>query len=189
MRVHLDGKMVYAATTAHPIAAAALDALVDNGATRGGPERADIALLCFDLLPREDADPGPLLAEAESICSQMAVRGGGRLVIVASALASMPARRHGKFSVAMARVPAIIRVLAMLHGPHVLVNGVGVGAIGNPLLCGDAAMLGHASIQRVGTIEEVVDPILFFCDPMNTYTTGQFLSIDGGWAAGYARSF
>jgi NAD(P)-dependent dehydrogenase (short-subunit alcohol dehydrogenase family) len=50
-------------------------------------------------------------------------------------------------------------------------------------------MLGHASVTRPGTIEEVVDTALFFADPLNTYTTGQMLSVDGGWTAGYGRNF
>ena len=28
-----------------------------------------------------------------------------------------------------------------------------------------------------------------FADPLNTYTTGQMLSVDGGWTAGYGRNF
>jgi NAD(P)-dependent dehydrogenase (short-subunit alcohol dehydrogenase family) len=119
----------------------------------------------------------------------MTVRGPGRLVVLASALAALPARRHPRFSAAMARIPATLRTLAMRHAPQLLVNGVGTGPIGDPLLAGDAAMLGHASIKRPGTIGEIIDPILFFCDPANTYTTGQFLLVDGGWSAGYARSF
>jgi NAD(P)-dependent dehydrogenase (short-subunit alcohol dehydrogenase family) len=38
-------------------------------------------------------------------------------------------------------------------------------------------------------VDEVVATLLFFCDPLNSYTTGQLLTVDGGWAAGYGRSF
>ena len=38
-------------------------------------------------------------------------------------------------------------------------------------------------------LDEVVAAALFLCDPANTYTTGQLLSVDGGWTAGYARNF
>ena len=36
---------------------------------------------------------------------------------------------------------------------------------------------------------EAVAAALFFCDPLNSYTTGQMLGVDGGWAAGYGRNF
>lgn len=61
--------------------------------------------------------------------------------------------------------------------------------MGEPLLAGDPAMLGHASVKRPGTVAEVADTALFFCDPLNSYTTGQLLSVDGGWSAGYGRNF
>jgi NAD(P)-dependent dehydrogenase (short-subunit alcohol dehydrogenase family) len=38
-------------------------------------------------------------------------------------------------------------------------------------------------------VDEVCATALFLCDPLNTYLTGQFLCVDGGWAAGYGRSF
>ena len=117
------------------------------------------------------------------------MRSSGRIVFVLSAAAEMPMRRHSDFSVQLAPVVATMRTLAMQLGPKVLVNAVGVGAIGTPLVAGDPAMLGHASVKRPGTIGEVVDAVLFFCDPLNTYTTGQMLSVDGGWSAGYGRSF
>ncbi len=84
---------------------------------------------------------------------------------------------------------ATVRTMAMQLGPKVLVNAVGVGAVGEPLLAGDAAMLDHASVKRPASVAEITDTVLFFCDPLNTYTTGQMLSVDGGWSAGYGRNF
>jgi NAD(P)-dependent dehydrogenase (short-subunit alcohol dehydrogenase family) len=43
--------------------------------------------------------------------------------------------------------------------------------------------------KRGGTVQEMTDTLLFFCDPLNTYTTGQMLAVDGGWSVGYARNF
>jgi NAD(P)-dependent dehydrogenase (short-subunit alcohol dehydrogenase family) len=44
-------------------------------------------------------------------------------------------------------------------------------------------------LGRPGRIEEAVAALLFLADPMNTYTTGQVLTVDGGWTAGYGRDF
>ncbi|KAB2854527.1 MAG: SDR family oxidoreductase, partial [Bauldia sp.] len=68
---------------------------------------------------------------------------------------------------------------------------VGAGTImdGGAVVAGDAAFLKHASVPRAGTIEEVAATVLFFCNPLNSYTTGQLLAVDGGWGAGYGRNF
>jgi NAD(P)-dependent dehydrogenase (short-subunit alcohol dehydrogenase family) len=75
--------------------------------------------------------------------------------------------------------------------PRVLVNAVGAGVIedGDALVAGDRHMLGHASLGRAGRIDDIVNTVLFLCDPANTYTTGQILNVDGGWSVGYGRNF
>ena len=120
----------------------------------------------------------------------MAERGSGRILFLASATAGMPMRRHPQFSMENASIPAGIRTLAMEFGPKVLVNGVGIGAVQEvTMVSGDEAMLSHTPVGRAGTIAEAVAAVLFFCDPLNTYTTGQMLGVDGGWTAGYGRNF
>jgi len=119
----------------------------------------------------------------------MVAQGSGRMIFLLSAAATMPMRRHPHYSMQMAAMLTLMRTLAMRLAPGVLVNAVGVGAIGDPLVAGDAAMVGHASVGRPGTVEEVADAVLFLCDPANSYLTGQMLSVDGGWSAGYGRNF
>lgn len=174
----------------NPVAGAIRDALRANGATiESVAPVPDILLVSMPLLPVAGYDPSTLLGVARRTGDAMFARGSGRIIFLVSAAAGMPMRRHPEFSVAMAGVVATVRTLAMQLGPKVLVNAVGVGAVGEPLVAGDAAMLAHASVKRPGSVAEITDTVLFFCDPLNTYTTGQMLSVDGGWSAGYARSF
>jgi NAD(P)-dependent dehydrogenase (short-subunit alcohol dehydrogenase family) len=189
VRINLTGKRIRLIGDNNPVTAAVLEALGANGAAPANSTVPDIELVSFPLLPTADIEPRPLLAQALATCEAMSSGGQGRLVFIVSAAAAMPMRRHPQFSVAMAAVLATVRTLAMAHGPNVLVNAVGVGAVGEPLIAGDSAMLGHASVKRSGMIGEVVDTVLFFCDPLNTYTTGQMLAVDGGWSAGYGRNF
>ena len=73
-----------------------------------------------------------------------------------------------------------------------LINAVGVGTIVDErgeVVAGDSGFLRHASVPRAGTIAEVAAAVLFFCDPLNSYTSGQMLAVDGGWMAGYGRNF
>ncbi len=190
MRIDLQSTFVELRGEQNLVAAAALDALEANGAMIDAVARLpDILLLSLPLLPVAGLDPAPLLQAARTTGDAMFARGSGRILFLVSAAAGMPMRRHPEFSVAMAGVLATVRTMAMQLGPKVLVNAVGVGAVGEPLVAGDAAMLGHASVKRPGSVAEVTDTVLFFCDPLNTYTTGQMLSVDGGWSAGYGRSF
>jgi NAD(P)-dependent dehydrogenase (short-subunit alcohol dehydrogenase family) len=190
MRIDLNNTVVELRGEQNPVAAATLDALKANGATIDATARLpDILILSLPLLPVAEFAPLPLQQIARSTGDAMFARGSGRILFLVSAAAGMPMRRHPEFSVAMAGVLATVHTMAMQLGPKVLVNAIGVGAVGEPLVAGDAAMLGHASVKRPGAVAEVADTVLFFCDPLNTYTTGQMLSVDGGWSAGYGRSF
>ena len=185
MRIDLTGHELRRIGAPTPVSEAAEAALRANGAvTTGAPP--SLLLVSLPLLPSDPVDVGPVLAEAEAAAEALPT---GRLIFLLPAAAGLPMRRHPAFSAAMASALATMRTLAMRRAPDVLVNAVGAGAIGEPLVAGDPAMLGHASLGRPGTVAEVVAAVLFLADPMNSYTTGQMLSVDGGWSAGYARSF
>lgn len=189
MRIDIAGQELLVLGAATPVSEAAVAALRANGAvTTGAPPL--LLLVSLPLLPAPDLDTRATLAEAEAHTLAMAAsRTGGRVIFLLPAAAGLPMRRHPDFSVAMAAALAMMRTLAMRCGPAVLVNAVGAGAIGEPLVAGDAAMLGHASVGRPGRIDEVTAAVLLFADPANSYTTGQMLAVDGGWSAGYGRSF
>lgn len=174
------------------VAQAALDALLANGGRiADGGKTPDILLVSCPLHPRDSsADTQSIYERARQIAALMSTRGSGRIVFLVSVIAGMPMRRHPAFSMNQAAILSGMRTLAMEFGPKLLVNAVGVGPIGEAAaLSGDPAMLGHVPLGRPGTVEEAVALVLFFCDPLNSYTSGQLLSVDGGWTAGYGRNF
>jgi NAD(P)-dependent dehydrogenase (short-subunit alcohol dehydrogenase family) len=194
MEIDLNGAAVALDGDSNPIAEAALAALQANGGVlvEGSYARAaDILLMSCPLRPGNVAgDPRSLYADARKAAVAMTERGSGRIVFLLSATAGMPMRRHPRFSMENASILAGMRTLAMEFGPKVLVNAVGVGAVeDDTMVSGDKAMLSHTPVGRAGSIEEAVAAVLFFCDPLNTYTTGQMLGVDGGWTAGYGRNF
>ena len=192
MQIDLEDVLVEMRGEAGAVASSISQELASNGATiaeKHADALAHILIVLLPLLPQDGLDLAPALLAARLTAEAMQRRGRGRIVFVLSAAAGMPMRRHADYSVQMAGALTVMRTLAMQCGPAVLVNAVGAGAIGEPLIAGEAAMLGHASVKRAGTVSELVDTVLFFCDPANTYTTGQMLSVDGGWSAGYGRSF
>jgi NAD(P)-dependent dehydrogenase (short-subunit alcohol dehydrogenase family) len=194
MEIDLDGAAIALDGDSNLIAEAALAALQANGGrlVEGSHAReADILLMSCPLRPGTAAgDPRSLYADARKAAVTMTERGSGRIVFLLSATAGMPMRRHPRFSMENASILAGMRTLAMEFGPKVLVNAVGVGAVEDEtMVSGDKAMLSHTPVGRAGSIEEAVAAVLFFCDPLNTYTTGQMLGVDGGWMAGYGRNF
>jgi NAD(P)-dependent dehydrogenase (short-subunit alcohol dehydrogenase family) len=161
--------------------------LVFNSAQSADAD-ADILLVSLPLLPQTGFAAPDLDAEAV----EMTEKGGGRIVILLSAMAQIPMRRHPDYSAAMAAAAARMRGLAMRHGPRVLVNAVGCGLIADhekTLVSGDPHMLTHLAIGKAGSMEDVSSAVLFLCDPLNSYTTGQILVVDGGWSPGYGRNF
>ncbi|MBA3325830.1 MAG: SDR family oxidoreductase [Rhodobacteraceae bacterium] len=185
MKIEITGQELAVLGAPTPVSEAAVAALRGNGAVTAGG-LPTLLLVSLPLLPAAEIDVRATLAEAEAMAEAMTT---GRVIFLLPAAAGLPMRRHPTFSAAMASALATVRTLAMRLAPGVLVNAVGVGAIGAPLVAGDVAMLGHASVKRPGTVDEVVAAVLFLADPVNTYTTGQMLCVDGGWSAGYGRSF
>jgi len=191
MEIELAGAGVAVEGDMNPIAAAALAALLANGGRSAPVQETDVLLISCRLLPdAANMDVGATLRPARKAATAMAGRGKGRLIVMMSAIGGMPMRRHPEFSAETAGLSAGMRTLAMEFGPRILVNAVGFGLVeAGTTVSGDHAQLSHVPLGRPGSIDEAVAAVLFLCDPMNTYTTGQMLVVDGGWSAGYGRNF
>ena len=190
MQIDLIDSAVALAGEHNTIADAVLSALQSNGATVAAPlATPDILLVSLPLIPGQDVRADDALEEARRIGQAMGEKGRGRILFLYSAFAGLPVRRHPQYSAQMSAAQAGMRALAMELGPAVLVNGLGVGCIEEPAIAGEAIMVGHAGLPRAGTVAEVVGAALFLCDPLNSYTTGQTLNVDGGWIVGYGRNF
>ena len=188
MEIDLAGAPVQLLGERNAVAEASLASLLGNGGVPHEGAGAPALLLgSLPLLPADGFDAAPWRRRLGAAAEAMAP--GGRVVLLLSSAAAVPMRRHPAFSEEMAAMRAFLRGLAMRLAPGIRANAVGVGAVGAPLIAGDAAMLGHAPVGRPGTIAEVADAVLFLADPMNAYLTGQVLCVDGGWSAGYGRSF
>jgi NAD(P)-dependent dehydrogenase (short-subunit alcohol dehydrogenase family) len=189
MTVDLTGRTFDLLGTEDAVLHAVRVALSANGARHSGVH-ADILIVASLLLPGGSArNDTPLQTIADA---GRAMTGGGRIVFLLSALGGLPMRRHIEYSAAMASAVASMRGLAMQLAPSVLVNAVGAGVIesdAGELLAGDRHMLTHASLGRPGSLADITNAVLFLCDPLNTYTTGQLLTVDGGWSVGYGRNF
>ena len=192
MRIAIEGRTVLMTGRRQPVAEAAAAALAANGAHirwSETPDEADLCVIAHPLDLDPDYQPQPLIGFAAAMAALMIDAGSGRILHLVPAAALLPMRRHVEASTAMAAVVASVRGLAMQSGPTVLVNALATGALAEGAASGDPAMLTHVPLRRPGRIEEAMAALLFLADPMNSYTTGQVLAVDGGWTAGYGRDF
>lgn len=190
MQIDLNDSTVALSGEHNAISDAVLSAVKSNGASVAAPPATpDLLLISLPLIPGQPVRADDALEEARRIGQAMGEKGQGRILFLYSALAGLPVRRHPHYSAQMSAAQAGMRALAMELGPAVLVNGLGVGCIGEPAVAGESVMVGHAGLPRAGTVAEVVGAALFLCDPLNSYTTGQTLNVDGGWIVGYGRNF
>lgn len=188
MRIDLAGRTVRIDGAAGAVPDALRLRLANCGARFVTDDVPDLMVLSCPLRDDPGFDWNGLADTARNSGAAMQASGGGRMLFLLPAVAGLPMRRAPDLSAQGAAMLAQMRVLAMSLAPAVAVNALGVGAIEGGV-SGDAAMVGHASVGRAGTVDEVCAAALFLCDPVNTYLTGQFLCADGGWAAGYGRNF
>ncbi|MEZ4255261.1 MAG: SDR family oxidoreductase [Polyangiales bacterium] len=159
-----------------------LDAWVNNaGIARHGPlvtatdddVRATFELNFFAALDLARAALPALLASQ------------GSLVFVASTLALRPAPGTGAYAASKAALVAMMRTLALEHGPAgVRVNAVAPGVIDTDMVRGrddlDAVRALHP-LGRLGTPEDVAGAVLHLLRA--PWTTGTVLAVDGGQLA------
>jgi hypothetical protein len=187
MTADLGGKSVRIVGERNAIVEHIAARLAANGA-RMVEATGDILLVSYSLLPDTDFAATNL----DTLAETMVEKGGGRIVILLSAMAFVPMRRHTEYSAGMAAAYTRMRGLAMRFGPKLLVNAVGCGLIldeNDAVLSGDSHMATHLSVDYTGSAADISNAVLFLCDPLNSYTTGQILLVDGGWSPGYGRNF
>ena len=119
----------------------------------------------------------------QALLPQMAARGWGRVVNVASVTGPVMAmREEPSYAAAKAGLVGLTRALAVDHAAlGVTVNAVAPGWIATGSQTEDEARQGLVTpVGRSGTPEEVAGVIGFLCTDAAAYLTGQCLVVDGG---------
>ncbi len=182
-----------------------IDILVNNAGINTTSHRVTIDQFPIDEWDRIMAvDLRGVFLVSRAVSAVMIAQGGGRIVNIASVLGIVPARLQCAYTAAKAGVVNLTRTMAIELAPQgIAVNCVAPGSTltegTRNLFYGDkdAAMkekaqrvLSHIPAGRPGQVEEVAQAVLFFAAPETGYTTGQILSVDGGWSAGgFLRDF
>jgi NAD(P)-dependent dehydrogenase (short-subunit alcohol dehydrogenase family) len=127
-----------------------------------------------------------LAAEA---AMSMRNQGRGRIVFFSSVSGRSGHKLHGPYAASKGAINQLMRVIAHEYAIHgVTVNAVAPGYMETELTrryLTDHPEKREALIElipagRFGSLQEVVDPVLFLCSPRASFITGQVLYIDGG---------
>ncbi|KAJ5124325.1 uncharacterized protein N7515_008150 [Penicillium bovifimosum] len=118
--------------------------------------------------------------------AQSAPGGRGSIVNASSIQGLMGFALHAAYSTTKHAVSGLTKSVAKEVGPEIRVNAVAPGSIQTPLLDLAKDIQGGmdappAAIGRVGTAEEVAQTVVFLLSDAASYTTGQIVSVDGGW--------
>lgn len=168
-----------------------LDVLVNNAGIIGSQEPSvDQDMVYFDRITR-------VILNGTFLCSRaafhpMAARKKGAIVNVGSIAGLVGLPRRNAYGAAKAGVISLTRALASEWAPSgIRVNAVAPGYIATPMVQGliergtvvSARLCRRIPMGRLGTPQDVADPILFLASDAARYVTGATLSVDGGWAA------
>lgn len=145
-------------------------------------------------LPEQDWDTvvdtnlkGPFLV-AQAVGRRMCEQGYGRIVNIASVGGGVALRTGVAYGSSKAGLIHMTRILALEWAKYgVTVNAVGPWyfktSLTEKLLANEqylSEILARTPLKRVGELEELVGPVVFFACGASSYVTGQVLYVDGG---------
>lgn len=199
MRIELAERRVRLVGGPSPLCDRLHEALREQGAElephRPGMDMEEGPLDLLVCISNSEMGAQKLAARIQALVPRLARR-GGRIVNVVSASGLVPMRGAGRMSALAAGVIALTRVLAMdLAEQGIMVNALAVGPLAESdyvsakYAARGASQVSHTALGRPVTLDEVAAGLLFLADPTNSYMTGQVLTVDAGWTAGYVRDF
>ena len=122
----------------------------------------------------------------------MIERGGGSVVLIASAHARITATTVTSYVATKGGVVSMTRTMALECAPHnIRVNSILPGAFATPMLMenwGDMPASEHPLVPRIplgriGRPEEIAEVVLFLSSDSSSYMTGSDVLVDGGLSA------
>jgi len=124
----------------------------------------------------------------KGVATQMMARRFGRIVNISSIWSIVSKKRRLAYSASKAGLNGLTRTLAMELAPfNILVNSVAPGYVNTELTRQNNseqeinAIIDTIPLQRLAEPREIAEVVFFLCSPHNTYITGQFIAVDGGF--------
>jgi len=121
---------------------------------------------------------------------QMVKNGGGNIVNIASIHGTVAAPNSPAYTASKHGVVGLTKNIAAEYGTkNIRCNAVGPGYIETPLLTAHSnadmlkALEAKASMNRLGTPQEIAELVTFLSSDRSSFTTGSYVIADGGYTA------
>ena len=132
-----------------------------------------------------------VLKSARDLLSNNLLRSGSKLCVVSSVWQILARQEKLSYGVTKAALSGLVRSLAIdLGKKNILINAVLPGAIDTPMTRANVderqlTVIEHSTpLGKLATMESVINLICFLCSDLNTGTTGEFVTVDGGFSCG-----
>jgi 3alpha(or 20beta)-hydroxysteroid dehydrogenase len=123
-----------------------------------------------------------------SVIAPMRDAGGGAIVNISSLAGLQGYAGHAAYSASKCGVIGVTKTAAIELGPSgIRVNSIHPGPIDTAMLpggAGDDRSFREVPLQRVGTVDDVTDLVLFLASADSGYVSGAQITVDGGLLAG-----
>jgi len=117
---------------------------------------------------------------SKAFAAKLAPQSEGCIINILDWRALRPAADHFPYTISKAALAALTRSLAIALAPHIVVNGIALGAILPPSTGGDESeILRLVPARRWANLEEL-EQLLIFLLTAPTYITGEIIHLDGG---------
>ena len=135
---------------------------------------------------------------SKPVIKEMIKQGQGKIINISSVVGQVPFRNQCAFVAAKAGVINLTKAMALeLADFNIQVNCICPGSTMIPklkeLFYADEKtaerMLSHIPMHRTAEPSEMAGAAVFLSSDEASYITGDIMTIDGGWIAGYARDF
>ena len=125
---------------------------------------------------------------SQAACRHMAKQGGGSIVNISSVGGSVPDISQIAYGTSKAAINYLTKLIAVHEAKnHIRCNAVLPGMTATEAvtqhLSDDfrALFLRHIPLSRIGLPEEIAEAVVYFASDESAYTTGQILSVSGGF--------
>lgn len=183
--------------------AASLDAMVEQAIKKFG--KIDILLNnagmnirkpVVDILEEDwdkviDTNLKGIFLTAQRVGREMIKQKSGKVINIASILGVVGMPWQASYAASKGGVVQITKVMALEWAEYnINVNCIAPAYIRTPMTEGWLtdpirlnAILDSTPLKRIGTLEDLAGPVVFFASDWSNYITGHILLVDGGWAA------
>lgn len=169
-----------------------IDILVNNFGTSNPKTDLDIEKTAYeDFMNTLDLNLASVYLSVQAVLPVMKRQGGGSIINISSIGGQLPDVARIGYAVSKDAIIYLSKNIALQEGRNgIRVNVVCPGQTATDAVKGNMSeafqelFLRHTPIRRMGTPEEIAAAVLYFASEEAAYTTGQVLSVSGGFGMG-----